>query len=125
MIDMQISAPDMAELNRDMIALRSENLLRGEMDPLGQAVVKEVSPYPAELPTSRRTGNLGASWWYRALGMKANVGNYADYAGYVQGEEQTTRHRITGWKNILDVASSQMDKLVDKVSRRIDQIWRT
>ena len=59
----------MNELRRDLKALRLENLLRGELDPLGKSIIQKAGQYPPPLPTSKRTGHLGRSWHYNHPGI--------------------------------------------------------
>ena len=124
MIKSEIRPEDLAELRRDLKALEPKNLLRGKFNPLGKDIVKEVKPYPPPVDTSR-TGRLGRSWYYQTWGMNLEVKNYAHYAGWVQGEDQTTQHRNTGWKRLFEVAETQVDKMIAKISKEIDRIWRT
>jgi len=125
MIKAEIRASDLAELKRDLKALQLKNLLRGELDPLGASIIQKAGAYPPPTANSRRTGRLGRSWQSKVWDMKLEVENYASYAGYVHGEEQTATHRATGWKRLFEVASTQTDKLMKKLSDKIDRIWRT
>ena len=125
MIKVEIKQTDLDELGRDLDNLMPKKLLNRRLDPLGRSIISEVSDYPPPLRTSRRTGELGKSWVYNVMDMNLEVENYATYAGWVQGENQTSRHRRTGWKRLFDVAVSQADKMIVTISREIDRIWRT
>lgn len=124
MLEISTKGTDLAALNRDLEALKPKKLMRKHMNPLGKNIVHEVEQYPPPIDNNR-TGKLGRSWYYRTWGMNLDVGNVASYAGYVQGEKQTERHRRTGWKRLFEVAITQTEKLIDKVGREIDRIWRT
>ncbi len=125
MMKLEIEPIGLAELKRDLRRLQPRNLLRGELDPLGCDIIRVVSPYPPALPTSRRTGRLGRAWHYNVQGIRLEVKNYAWYAGYVHGEEQTATHRQTGWKRLFDVALTEADKLIKRLADKAGNIWRT
>lgn len=124
MIKVEIKKRDLQNLKKDLNDLKPRNLLRGELDPLGRDIIQEVRPYPPSVGYPR-TGRLGRSWWYRTYGEDLEVGNYASYAGYVQGAEQTGYHKSHGWKNVFDVATTQAEKLIKKIINKAEQIWRS
>ena len=125
MIKAEIKASDLAELKRDLKALQLKNLLRGELDPLGASIIQKAGAYPPPTANSRRTGRLGRSWQSKVWGMNLEVENYAHYAGYVHGEEQTARHEQTGWKRLFGVAQTEAEKLMKRLSDKVGRIWRT
>ncbi len=123
MIEAHIDPTDLRELERDLRALRRDMLLRHELDPLGKRVIRKAGQYP---PPSGypRTGHLGRSWWYNALGTTLEVGNLAVYAGWVHGEEQLAYHRLRGWKRIYGIMIDETSKLIDKLERKVERLWR-
>lgn len=125
MIEVEYDQQDFLELMKDLNALYPEKLVEPELKPLGSSIITEVKPYPRQRATSNRTGHLGRSWHYEVWGMNLDVGNYADYAGYVQGDEQTSVHSATGWTRLRDVMEKKIDQLLDKLSREVDRIWRS
>lgn len=52
---------------------------------------------------------LGQSWTTRLDGLTATVGTAVGYGPIVQGVPQHQYHRVTGWRNIKDVADSEGD----------------
>jgi len=123
MIEAHIDPRQLAELNRDLKALRPENLVGPELDPMGRRVIKTAGVYPRSVGYPR-TGHLGRSWYHRLYGLDLTIGNLAVYAGYVHGEEQTARHKQTGWKRVFDVAMDEASKLLKKLEDKAVRIWR-
>lgn len=123
MIEAHIDPKDLADLNRSLRALRPDRLIGPELDPMGRRVIRTAGKYPGSIG-SPRSGHLGRSWYHRLYGLDLTVGNLAHYAGYVHGEEQTARHKQTGWKRVLDVAMDEASKLIKKLEDKAVRIWR-
>jgi len=122
MITAEIRPKDLKEFNKDMKALRPKELLKGELGPFAVGVIREVAQYPR--PSGYpRTGHLGRSWYHRLYGLDVTIGNSAIYAGYVQGEEQLAHHGAQGWKRLMDVAVTRMDKLIKHIMSKMERLW--
>lgn len=123
MIEVKIKESDLRELQRDLKKIKPKNLLKGELNPLGRQIVQEAKQYPPPVGYPR-TGRLGRSWHYTTPRDTLEIKNYAEYAGYVQGEQQTSFHKAHGWKNIYNITKDKVSKFIDKIEKKIDNIWR-
>jgi len=124
MIKVEINKRDLAELQRDLHVLRPKNLLRSEMEPFATSVIQEAGRYPPPVGYPR-TGHLKRSWYYTIHGVNAEIKNAASYAGWVHGEEQIDTHKKHGWKQVFDVATTQLEKMLDRLSKKVDKIWKS
>ena len=122
MISVEIDPDDLRELMKDLKALRPDNLVKPNLDPMGKKIIQIAGKYP---PPSGypRTGHLGRSWIHQVFGLDLKIGNLASYAGWVHGQEQITVHRNRGWKRVFEVMEEQVSKLLDKIQKEIDKLW--
>jgi len=59
----------------------------------------------------RRTSQrLGTKWTVEPSPFQVVIGNTADYAPYVHGEEQSRRMAGYGWRKLVDVAREQLSE---------------
>ena len=123
-ITIKIDPNDLRELHKDLKALRPKKLIGRDLDPLGKSIIKMAGKYPPPVSTSRRTGKLGRSWYHTVFGLDLKIGNLATFAGYVHGEAQTQVHARHGWKRVFDVTVDEVDKLIKKLGKRIDKLWK-
>ena len=91
--------------------------IRRPFQEFGVDVRSEVSPYPPQRsPTYQRTRHLQRSWYDRVSPNSVEVGNTADYAGYVHSTgRQAWFHAETGWalfEQGIAKAMAQMNKTV-------------
>lgn len=128
MIEAEIDPQDLREFYLDMDRLELENLLEGELGPFAQSVGVATGKYPPPVPGSayERTGHLDRNWYYKLLSrLSVEVGNLATYAGYVHGREQVPWHEAHGWRRLIEWGESGLVAFVEKMKRKIDQIWRS
>ena len=123
MIKAEIKQTDLTALNKDLRALHPDNLLKGELAPLGKVIITEAGKYPAPVGYPR-TGRLGRSWSFSVIKNDLTIKNDAGYATWVQGDNQTARHGRTGWKKVSDIAIKRLDELMKRLSKKAAKIWR-
>jgi len=99
------------------------------LDSYGRELTSQTKPYPSKPPRSKyiRTMNLFRQWYSQANNTQVEIGNRADYSGYVQQRAtQAWFHRQHGWPTIEDRAeSAKMDMfLIRKIKSEVDKILR-
>ena len=125
MIKVTIDPKDLRELRKDLKALYPKKLVGRDLDPLGKSIIKIAGEYPPPVSTSKRTGKLGRSWYHTVFGLDLKIGNLASFAGYVHGKEQTQVHARHGWKKVFQVATTELDKLIKKLEKKVDKLWKS
>lgn len=95
----------------------------------GRELAAQTKPYPSKPPSSkyRRTMNLSRQWYSNANQTQVEIGNRADYSGWVQQRAtQAWFHRQHGWPTIEDRADSQKMELffARKVREEVAKILR-
>ena len=127
MINAKFDPTDVRKLNIALHDLGPEKLLRGKLLPLVKEIGEVAGKYPPDFPgnTYVRTGHLGSSWRHGLINpLTAEVGNAADYAGWVQGTDQTALHRGHGWLNLFKVGDKLVEEFLNKIAAKVDRIWR-
>ena len=127
MLEVKIEPRDLLELDLALTKLDAEHILKGEWVPFIDNVVEVVSVYPPVPQDSKylRTGDLFVAWHAEVVNpLMAQVQNVAEYAGYVQGHEQTAQHKGTGWIELHKKASDMLDIFADKLWQKIETIWQ-
>ena len=123
-LEVQVDDRQLQETLEALAALEPGRLMQDEGRDFAQDVIMVTGMYPPPLPTSRRTGQLGRSWYHQVMGLDVDIKNLAPYAGYVHGDEQTFRHRLTGWKRLRDEIENALDRLIERLERRAEELWR-
>ena len=124
MIEVRIAKEDLRKLRKALHNLGPKRLVGKEFGVFGKNVVQIVKKYPPSVG-SPRTGRLGNSWLYKVMNKEeVRIKNSAIYAGYVQGEEQREFHKRHGWKNVFNVIEGEIPKLIKRLEKKVDKIWR-
>ena len=123
-LEVQVDDRQLQETLEALTALEPDRLMKHELRDFAQDVVMVTGAYPPSLPTSRRTGELGRSWYHQVMGLDVDIKNIAPHATYVHGDEQTFRHRLTGWKRLRDEIENALDRLIERLERRAEELWR-
>lgn len=122
MISILVNEEDYRELKVALDKTMPGKLVTPELDTMGRNVVGVMRPYPAG--PYQRTGHLGQSWYNVMHGYTLDLGDTADYSGYVVGDYQRVYHAAHGWKRVFDVIEQQLSVMVDRIERKLESIWR-
>lgn len=109
----------------DMIA--PDEMVQDELPKLGYLVEHETKGYPP-VPagsTYQRTEELFRGWRRDVMPMAVKIFNVKDYGIFVQGREQTAKHRGTGWKRLHEIAEAQVERFIYRLEMLINKIWTT
>ena len=120
-----IDPKDLAEFHICMENLDPDKVLADEWRPFLVPLKRELRTYAAPPPGSKykRTFNLKRNWQYAVLSPReAEIGNAADYAGYVQGVEQAAIHQGR-WPVAVTVAEKHLEEWIRKLSEKFGRIW--
>ena len=126
MIEAKIEPRDLIELDLAMKKLDAEVLLVGEWVPFLEHTLEVIEVYPPVPQDSNylRTGNLFASWHVEQVNpLMGQIQNVAEYAGYVQGHDQTAQHAGTGWIDAFKKAKDLAWHFVEKIGDKAEAIW--
>ena len=123
-LEVQVDQRELRELTEALAALEPGRLVKHELRDFAQDVVMVTGKYPPPLPTSRRTGELGRSWYHEVMGLDVDIKNLAPYATYVHGDEQVSYHASTGWKRLREEMERAIDRLVERLANRAEELWR-
>lgn len=120
-----INPKDLQEYHIVMDHLNPEKVLKPMWGPFLRQIIAEAKPYPPPPAgsTYERTFHLEESWEHQIVNpLRAEVGNVALYAGWVQGVEQAGIHQGR-WTKLVDVTLELFDEFVGKLSRKVGKIW--
>lgn len=115
------------ELRRKLRKLKPDQL-QGGLKAMGLTLSGKMKKYPPTPPAStyRRTRNLGKRWDIDVRRDSVKVFNIAEYAPYVQGDQdQAWFHRRTGWQRLKETAKKEMGEIVKALKKQVDRILRT
>ena len=127
MIRVEYDPEDIANLIIDLDGMMPPELVGNELDPLTANIVFDVQRYPPPIPDSTyvRTENLFGGWKRDVMGeLTARIWNPVDYGIFVQGREQVAIHQGR-WKNLFEEAPKHVEALIDKLMRKVENLWTT
>ena len=126
MFQVEFDEEDVAELILDLEGLAPPELLKKELPKFGLEVMHETMVYPP-VPagsTYKRTEKLFQGWKREILSpLKIRIFNPVDYGVYVQGRQQTAKHKQTGWKVLFEEAEARIDRFIYRLERIVMGIW--
>lgn len=144
-ITLEYNAQDLARLHRALTALESKNLMKSQWNVIGLDIIAAVSPYPAETwrnvdrgvgywyergygyrgtkDVGRTSAPLGKKWYHTVYPDYLKVGNLADYANKVQGEEQSMMFALIGWRRLSVTAKQMMPAIIRKLEAYARKVW--
>ena len=127
MIEVEYDPEDIANLIIDLDGMMPPELVGNELRPLTTNIVFDVQRYPPPIPDSTyvRTENLFNAWHHEKQNdLTARIWNTMDYSIYVQGREQAGIHQGR-WKNLFEEAPKHVEALIDKLMRKVENLWTT
>ena len=120
-----IDPKDLAEFHIVMDNLDPDKVLADEWRGFLTPLKRELRTYPAPPPNSKyiRTYNLKQKWQYTVYSPRhAEIGNMAEYAGWVQGVDKATIHEGR-WDTAAEVVDTRLEEWIKKLSDRFGRIW--
>lgn len=105
--------------------LGGKDLIARELMPLSYLIVAKTQGYPPPLPNQKyvRTYKLFGGWKRRKMTPTAvKIWNIMPYGEAVQGYKQAEIHQGR-WKVLYDVAKREAEILLDKLARRVKDLW--
>lgn len=135
----------MPKLLKKLGRIEAESMFRGIGQAVGEDIKSKAGVYPPQPPPKnplyqyirgtgtmyvptgsiRRTSeNLRLKWQVNVRGFKTYIENIASYAVYVHGEFQAAMHKVTGWKQLKEVAKDELPEIRRKVQRQLQRILR-
>ena len=141
----EVKIEGLDKLVKKLGQIEADKVTRQALRKAGKNIIHEASEYPTQpapknpkyryirgsgtmyVPTGRiqKTSEvLGKKWYIKGEPRKVTVGNRASYAPYVQGEEQASLHKRTGWKRLDKTAEEQLPDIVKEIQQEIERKWR-
>ena len=119
---------DLQELIISLDALHPPELVGDHLKPLASNIVFATSRYPPELPDQQyqRTERLFQAWDYKQVHpLAVKIENHAEYAGYVQGQDDQAAIHQGRWKVLELMAQKHVMWLLERLSAVAGKIWET
>lgn len=70
----------------------------------------------------RRTSQrLGTRWYARVSSTRAEIGNTAGYAPFVQGDQQARALRRIGWKKLEDIGRAELPGIERDMQKEVER----
>lgn len=66
---------------------------------------------------------MGLRWELKATngGLTQTIGNNSSYINYVQGDDQSVYHRLTGWEKVEDIVDDEEEEVFNIINREMQR----